>query len=250
MTDTPSMTSPRVSVAVASAGALLALGAVVAARFGWAVPYSAFRVFGLAVFTGGLLGLGIGLFALSQTWNDESPGQRKLAWAGTLMGAAMIFSLAMAGSSAAKVPPIHDLTTDLEDPPIFARAADLPANRGRDLSYPHGDPETPKRQGEAYPDLHPIRLWLEPREAFGACRQVMEQVGWTLTGTDDSLGLLEATETSRVFRFVDDIVVRIRPHSSGGSVIDLRSTSRDGVSDLGVNADRIRLFRDTLKAGR
>ncbi|MCH9651075.1 MAG: DUF1499 domain-containing protein [Deltaproteobacteria bacterium] len=250
MIDTPTRTSPPVSVAVAAAGALLALGAVVAARLGWAAPYSAFRVFGLAIFTGGFLGLGTGLFALSRTWNDESPVQRRTAWAGTLMGAAMIFSLAMAGSSAAKVPPIHDLTTDLEDPPVFVQAADLPANRSRDLSYPHGDPETPSRQGDAYPDLHPIRLWLEPQEAYEACHQVLEQVGWTLTGTDESLGFLEATETSRIFRFVDDIVIRIRPHSNGGSVIDLRSTSRDGISDLGVNAERIRLFRDTLKAGQ
>jgi uncharacterized protein (DUF1499 family) len=53
--------------------------------------------------------------------------------------------------------------------------------------------------------------------------------------------------TSTWFGFGDDIVVRIRPDGAG-SRIDIRSKSRDGESDLGVNARRIREFIARLKA--
>ena len=49
------------------------------------------------------------------------------------------------------------------------------------------------------------------------------------------------------FGFRDDIVVRIRPEGAG-SRVDIRSKSRDGESDFGVNARRIREFIARLKA--
>ncbi len=235
------------SVAAGFAGVTVAVLAVVAARFGWASPYGAFRAFGLAAFTGGILGVGLGLFALLGTWSTPSHPQRRAAWAGTFIGAGLMLSLAMAGAGAAKVPPIHDLTTDLDDPPAFTRALELPGNESRDLSYPHGDPETSGRQSEAYPDLESIRLGLAPAEAFEAVRAAVLELGWSLTWDDAALGLVEAHETSRFFRFVDDVVVRIRPDGEGGSVVDLRSTSRVGISDLGVNAERIRRFVEALR---
>ncbi len=57
--------------------------------------------------------------------------------------------------------------------------------------------------------------------------------------------MIEATDTSRMFRFVDDIAVRIRPDGTG-SRVDVRSKSREGKGDLGVNAARIRRLRDAL----
>jgi uncharacterized protein (DUF1499 family) len=98
-------------------------------------------------------------------------------------------------------------------------------------------------QREAYPDLQTIGLDLPPAEALARSRQVAEELGWEVVEVDEAEGRLEATFTSRLFRFVDDIVVRIRP-SPGGSMVDLRSTSRVGESDLGANAARIRTFRE------
>ena len=63
----------------------------------------------------------------------------------------------------------------------------------------------------------------------------------------DSASRLEAIATSEWFGFQDDIVVRIRPEGTG-SRIDIRSKSRVGESDLGVNARRIRDFIARLKA--
>jgi len=59
-------------------------------------------------------------------------------------------------------------------------------------------------------------------------------------------GALEAVATSRLFGFQDDIVVRVRPEGEGGSRVDVRSKSRDGKGDRGVNAARIRSFMAEL----
>ena len=47
--------------------------------------------------------------------------------------------------------------------------------------------------------------------------------------------------------FTDDIVVRITP-AGAGSRIDLRSSSRNGRSDFGVNAARISAYLTALRA--
>ena len=115
------------------------------------------------------------------------------------------------------------------------------------MTYPHGDPETPSKQRESYGDLAPIVLPLLPGEALVKARDTAEELGWEILATDSADGRIEATETSTLFRFVDDIAIRIRANpEGGGSTVDLRSTSRDGVSDLGANAERIRAFRDAM----
>jgi uncharacterized protein (DUF1499 family) len=69
-------------------------------------------------------------------------------------------------------------------------------------------------------------------------------MGWLVYYQND--GHLEAEARSFWFGFVDDIVIRITPTATG-SAIDLRSTSRTGKGDLGVNAKRIKQFFDTFK---
>jgi len=62
-------------------------------------------------------------------------------------------------------------------------------------------------------------------------------------------GSFEATATTFFFRFKDDVVVRVRPDPDqpGGSIVDMRSISRVGGSDIGVNAARIRAFLADLQ---
>jgi uncharacterized protein (DUF1499 family) len=67
--------------------------------------------------------------------------------------------------------------------------------------------------------------------------------GWQVTGEDAAAGRIEAVATSRLFRFRDDVVIRVQagPQEQGAR-IDVRSRSRIGQSDLGANAERIRAF--------
>jgi uncharacterized protein (DUF1499 family) len=73
---------------------------------------------------------------------------------------------------------------------------------------------------------------------FAKAVAVIESLGMELVSADESNGLLEATDTTFWFGFKDDVVIRIRSEG-GGSVVDVRSISRVGQSDLGKNAERI-----------
>ena len=67
-----------------------------------------------------------------------------------------------------------------------------------------------------------------------------------MLGEDGEAGQIEAAETTPLLGFTDDVVIRVRTLNDG-VLIDLRSTSRVGVSDLGANAKRIRHFVRELK---
>jgi uncharacterized protein (DUF1499 family) len=58
-------------------------------------------------------------------------------------------------------------------------------------------------------------------------------------------GALHAEATSRIFRFVDDLDLVLAPD---GRRVDVRSASRVGWSDLGVNRRRVEELRATLRA--
>ena len=66
-------------------------------------------------------------------------------------------------------------------------------------------------------------------------------MGLEIVAADPQGRMVEATFTSFWFGFKDDLVVRIRPNGSG-SLLDVRSVSRVGQSDLGANAKRISEF--------
>jgi len=133
-------------------------------------------------------------------------------------------------------PPINDISTDLSDPPAFAQD---PANSGRDMSYPEGFKEIVR---QAYPDLKPLRVAGSPDEVFARVGKVAADMpAWKTTALNGSARTLEGTATSELFRFQDDFVIRVRAEGAG-SIVDMRSKSRDGKGDLGANANRIRGF--------
>jgi uncharacterized protein (DUF1499 family) len=141
-------------------------------------------------------------------------------------------------------PPLHDVTTDLENPPAFeALAAERPTGsnaltRSRDVD---------ELQRQHYPELAPLVLAQPARLVFDRARLVADNQGWTIVASDPDNGRLEATDTTRWFGFTDDIVVRLTPWGTGTRV-DVRSASRYGTRDTGTNARRIRRFLSALQA--
>ena len=142
-------------------------------------------------------------------------------------------------------PPINDFTTDLADPPQFVQAGSIPANAGRDLSYPL---EFASIQRECCADLRGTLLDPPPAAAFRrALATARAMPTWEVTYSDLATGIIEAVATTPVFGFQDDLVVRVRPSPQGGTRVDLRSKSRDGRGDIGANAARIRAFVQELE---
>lgn len=146
---------------------------------------------------------------------------------------------------ARSVPPIHDITTDLDNPPAFVDILPLRADAPNSADY---DPEVAPQQREGYPDLRPITLDAPPAAAFERALAAVHDLGWELVASDAGAGRIEATDTTFWYGFKDDVVVRIRPEG-GGSRIDVRSVSRVGRSDVGANAARIRAYAARLGGG-
>jgi uncharacterized protein (DUF1499 family) len=140
---------------------------------------------------------------------------------------------------AARVPAIHDITTDTEDPPRFL--AVLALRQGAPNSAEYDGPAVASQQQAAYPDIRPVTLRGTSQEVFTRTLRAAEAMGWDIVAADQAEGRIEATDTTFWFGFKDDIVVRIRSKGDE-SVIDVRSVSRVGKSDVGTNAERIRAY--------
>jgi len=137
------------------------------------------------------------------------------------------------------VPPIHDISTDLDNPPDFVAVLPLRANAPNPSAY--GGAEVAAAQRRGYPDIQPLLLAAPPPVAFARALDAAKGLGWALVAADSAGGRIEATATTTWFGFKDDIVVRVTPTTTG-SRIDVRSLSRVGKSDVGTNAARIRAY--------
>jgi uncharacterized protein (DUF1499 family) len=197
---------------------------------------------------GAYLGLAGAIAALVQLVLPRFRGPRP-----ALLVAALALGLLAAGvpwfwrQRASQVPPIHDISTDTQDPPGFVAVLPLRADAPNPVAY--GGPEVASAQQQAYPDIQPLALpGVSPGAAFGRALDAARASGWAIVAADSATGRIEATATTGWFGFKDDVVVRIRPEQSG-SRVDVRSLSRVGGSDVGTNARRIRAYLQRLTSG-
>jgi uncharacterized protein (DUF1499 family) len=217
---------------------LVALAAFVVgpilAHLGVVRPMVGFVIFAL----GGIGGLVAGIGALVALMRSRT--LRPQQWAAAAIALFMVGKL---GSSAGS-PRINDFTTDPSDPPGFRHAASLPANAGRGMAYPA---EFADQQKACCSDLRAAELATPLDAAFARARTTAAAMpSWTVTHEDAASGTIEAIATSWLFRFEDDIVIRVRASEGGKTRIDMRSKSRDGKGDMGANADRIRAYLAAL----
>jgi uncharacterized protein (DUF1499 family) len=223
---------------------LLILGPLLA--FFHVVPgIAGFSLVLLAILVGVVFG--IGLAAASAFATVTNKPWRPRAVRGAIVPL-LVGLPVLALASMSKVPAIHDISTDLTDRIEFT--PDVAASSTNKDPEPEMRARVEQLQKSGYPDIAPIDLSVPPAQAFALAKSVAEKMpGWNVTSADTESGRIEATATSRIFHFVDDIVIRVRPDGEG-SRVDLRSRSRVGQSDLGANAARIRVFKAELeKAG-
>lgn len=230
---------------VAIGCALTALGAGLGYRFGWwhyrAGIATLANVFWIAAGTAAACAIAVVLAA------TRANARRALfmALAGLAIAGVTAWVPYDLRMTAKALPPIHDITTDLADPPKFVRVTTL--RKPDDNPTAYDGPKVGEQQKKGYPDLAPVVL-KAPRDAvFAAAQSALASMGLELVEADTARGRIEATATSLLFGFKDDVVVRITD-GAGGTKVDVRSKSRVGVHDLGMNAKRIRAFQARLKA--
>ena len=193
------------------------------------------------------VGIGAILFAVPAVLLGYARGDRRrvLVASLALLGGAAAFGIPFQWQQSARgVPAIHDITTDLENPPAFQAVVPLRADAQNSLERPVN---LAQQQREGYPDLAPVTLPVPLDQAFDRALAEAQNAGWRIVTADKAAGRLEATDTTRWFGFEDDVVVRLTPWGSGTRV-DVRSVSRIGRGDAGTNARRIRRYLAALDA--
>ena len=140
------------------------------------------------------------------------------------------------------LPRIHDIPTNTDNPPTFEAVLPLRKDARNAVDYPA---TTAAEQRKGYPDIGPLVLPLAPPAAFDRAVQAARAMGWDIVATAPEKLRLEATDTTLLFGFKDDVVVRVTPQAQG-SVVDVRSLSRVGGSDFGTNAKRVRAYLKRL----
>lgn len=205
----------------------------------------------LAAVAGGLLSI--------VAWFVARRSQTRTGWLNALaLLTALAFAVYLGNMivTARSVPAIHDATTNLDDVPQFSRLplrADyltkIPDEGRAELAALSPEERWKALHRRAYADLRPLRLAASPAEALRSAESLARDRGWEVALADPRSGALETTATTLFFRFKDDVVLRVRPDPArtGGSIVDMRSISRVGVSDVGVNAARIRDFLSDLE---
>lgn len=164
----------------------------------------------------------------------------------TIAGALIVLLPLSQVAGARGKPRIHDISTDLADPPRFSAVLAVRTNAMNGVPD-HIDDVTAGLQRQGYPDLVTQDLPLPADAAFAKALEAAKTMNWEIVSTRPADGILEATDTTAWFGFHDDIVVRIRP-AGEHSRLDVRSTSRVGRGDAGKNADRIRKYLERLRA--
>ncbi|WP_339720621.1 DUF1499 domain-containing protein [uncultured Paraglaciecola sp.] len=166
--------------------------------------------------------------------------RKTLSWSATgvaviCAAVAIVIPLSMM-NKAKSVPPIHDISTDLVNPPKFVAILPLRADAPNPAEY-QGE-EIAKQQRAAYPELQTQKYQQTRDQVFDAALVAVNTMGLELVNSDKSSGLIEAFDTTTFFGFVDDVVIRIQSDGQM-TLLDARSKSRIGKSDIGKNAERL-----------
>lgn len=236
-------------VAIIGAGlAIIALLALAVGPLGWRLGWWHFRFAFFWLMPGAayaaLAGAVVSIIALAFGWSHLGSRGVALAAVGVVLGALVAYVPWQYDRLRGVVPPIHDITTDTENPPTFVAALKLRPADANTVKYEGA--ELAAKQRAAYPDIAPVKVGVAPADAFKRALDTAKAMpGWTVIDADPATGRIEANETSRWFRFTDDVVIRVAAEGAGAR-IDVRSVSRVGRSDFGVNAGRIRAYTSAL----
>ncbi|REG85875.1 DUF1499 domain-containing protein [Marinomonas pollencensis] len=141
------------------------------------------------------------------------------------------------------LPQINDISTDTVSPPLFINATFLRKSNQNSLDY---NPKVAAIQKANYPEVKPVFTDKDIKLAYQKTLKLIQDKGWQLNGSYPEVGIIEATARTPIFGFRDDVVLRVAM-VDGKVRIDMRSCSRVGTGDFGMNAKRIVNFMTDLE---
>lgn len=225
----------------------LALAGIVTAHYGLGTPLFGFSLMLVGALFG-VIGLIAGVIGVLRTLSPQRRPSMPRAVIGIILSLVVVLPILGVFVSHRQYPPINDITTDTKNPPEFVNALQVPQNHGRDMKY---DPKFAEIQdaAAAYTGLAPLKLDRQPDDVYKKVEIIAgEFPGWKITRNDPQARTLEGVATSKLFQFKDDFIIEVLPGEGGsGSLVEMRSKSRDGKGDLGANYNRIESFFKALR---
>ena len=229
------------AILVATIGAICVALMLSGARLGLWEPITGFGLYRTYFNPMGMLVAAVGLFALILHVSRKEKSKAILGGVALIFGVACLVPLITSTlNPKPRAAPIHNISTDTANPPAFLVLDESRPGARNPLDY--GGPELAAAQAAAYPDIAPLETDLSADAAFQRALDVAQDMGWDIVAADQSNFRFEATARTSVFYFADDVVLVVTPQDAG-SRVDMRSVSRVGRSDQGVNAARIRAFQ-------
>ncbi len=232
---------------------LAILFGVLSFRLGWLPFRVSFGAYGLGLLGCALVVVAAGFAVFVAMVRGEDTGRWLLLLVVCALPVALV--LARVGVVGLRAPPIHDITTDTVRPPLYQFAQIQ--RRAEDNSLVYAGAEVAELQRQGYPDIKTLQLKAPATAVYATVLEIIGERGWRVSGETafDEEGVpqqertrqVEAVATTPLFGFKDDVVIRVRPRGEGAEV-DMRSASRLGVSDLGVNGARVRSVLAELAA--
>lgn len=214
---------------------------VILHRFAGLGTPAAINLVGVSVI-GMALAVIVALISLTRIWFGGQTGAANdfAAIAVGLVGLALpVFFL----SKAVLLPPLTDIQTSPGVPLQYTALIQQRPADANPLTAP--DPDKAKLQAEAYPDIGPMFLERSAPVVYALVSEAIDRLGWTVvvneTPGESGVGRIEATDSTMIMGFTDDIVVQVKGNDAN-TLVDIRSASRYGMHDFGTNAQRIRDF--------
>ena len=229
--------------------------------------------------------VGIAIIALIASLT-KSPRKRPfiVALGAVIVAGGMLGRLLAIGAGAASLPPIHDVQTNWSNPIMFSdelmairkasgamndvtSAPVIKLSDDEKERWPGYDGKTvaeaqesmeqdPAKAGKdddekPYLPINTLTVEKPKAEVLAAIKTLIEKRGWAIVTeeTDPALetGVFEATHTSGWFGFKDDVAIHVLAGPNDTSIVDMRSVSRVGLSDIGANAKRVGNFMRDLR---
>ena len=215
----------------------------------WSVRFALLTLTKYATY-GALAGAALSMVGIGKSWPGGASRGLVLSVVGVIIGVGAFYTIFEQWKMVRTSPFIHDITTDTENPPEFIAVVALRESAAADR-HAYSGPDLALRQkfggfNEPYKDILPVMTKLPPGEAYDKALAVAQNMDWKIVDADRTTGRIEASDISFWYGFTDDIVIRVVA-TPDGSRIDMRSLSRVGRSDVGVNAARIREYMTALE---
>ena len=238
----------RIGIWTALIGVILAASSGLGARAGILSPFASMGAYaaGSLLLLIALITAGLGLI---RSGGSAGTASRPATWLALLAGLAVTANNGFVMNQGRGAPGINDITTDTDNPPAFVAVVPLRQGDAPNSSSDYSGEQTALAQKQAFPDLQPLYVSQPASVVFAAARDVAIEKGWALVDANESEGRIEATAETGWVRFKDDVVIRIQPQSGSDQTrVDVRSKSRVGRGDMGVNARRVRDYLRSLQS--